>query len=176
MKNEIELSQLIVSSSGEEYVAIKPICQGLGIDHSVQMRDLKKDEILSSVVVSKTTTGGDGKNYSMQCLPLKYVFGWLFTISPKKVKPEAVDALIAYRQKVYDVLWEHFAESKIFLKEKERLLEAELEKVESAKSDFSGAKSKLKNAEDNLKKVRSLTFEEWKSRQTSMLDEREFIQ
>tara|TARA_R110001592_G_scaffold268269_3_gene534506 strand:+ start:21927 stop:22460 length:534 start_codon:yes stop_codon:yes gene_type:complete len=174
MENEIQLSKLLICDAENEFVAIKPICQGLGIDHSVQIRDLKKDEILGSVVVSKTTTGSDGKNYSMQCLPIKYVFGWLFTISPKKVKPEAAEVLIQYRRKVYDVLWEHFAESKIFLKQKERMLEAELEHVENAKRDFSSARSKLKNAEGSLKKIRSLTFEEWKSRQMSMLDNEDF--
>lgn len=174
MNNEIQLSNLLISNSGEDFVAIKPICQGLGIDNSVQIRDLKKDEILGSTVVSKTTVAADGKERDMQCLPIKYVFGWLFTISPKKVKPEVANALIDYRKKVYDILWEHFAESKIFLKQKERMLEAELEQVENAKKDFSGARAKLKNAEDSLKKVRALTFEEWKSRQVSMLDHKEF--
>ena len=54
---------------GQNYVAIKPICEALGIDHSVQIRDLKEDPILSSVVVNMTATGSDGKQYQTLTFP-----------------------------------------------------------------------------------------------------------
>ena len=48
---------------GQNYVAVKPICEALGIDHSGQIRELKEDPILGSVVDCTSTTGGDGKQF-----------------------------------------------------------------------------------------------------------------
>ena len=104
--NSIEIECPI--ENGQTYVAVKPICVALGIDHSVQIRDLKEDVILGSVMVYMTTTGGDGKQYDMVCIPLKFVFGWLFSINENRVKPEAKEHVLRYKMECYEVLFNHF--------------------------------------------------------------------
>lgn len=79
----------IVATSDEQLVPIRPICDALGIDYKVQWQKLKDDEDLSSTMVLSTTVGADRKEREMCCLPIRYIFGWLFTINPKNVKPEA---------------------------------------------------------------------------------------
>lgn len=49
----------------------------------ITIRKIKEDEILGSVIPLRGTTGADGKQYDMFCLPLQYIFGWLFTINPQ---------------------------------------------------------------------------------------------
>lgn len=98
----------IVATSDEQLVPIRPICDALGIDYKVQWQKLKDDEDLSSTMVLSTTVGADRKEREMCCLPIRYIFGWLFTINPKNMKPEAQEAVRAYRRSCYDALYAHF--------------------------------------------------------------------
>ena len=44
----------------------------------------------------------------MVCLPLMYIYGWLFTINPKNVAPEAKETVTKYRMECYQALYRHF--------------------------------------------------------------------
>lgn len=102
-------SQLICIHSGREpMIAIKPICEGVGIDWSSQYQKIKNDPILSSVMVIITTTGADGKCYKMACLPLGYLNGWLLGIDTNRVKPEIKENLIQYQKECYKVLSDYW--------------------------------------------------------------------
>src|SRR5690554_8032106 len=101
----VNKSTIILIEDGNKLVPVKPICQALGVDFASQKEKIETDEVLSSVVGLNPTTGADGKEYEMFCIPLKYVFGWLFTINPKNVKEEARESVIAYRKECYDVLY-----------------------------------------------------------------------
>ena len=79
----------IVSTSDEQLVPIRPICEALGIAYPTQFQKIQEDEDLSSTITLRVTVGADGKQREMACLPVEFVFGWLFTINPKNVKPEA---------------------------------------------------------------------------------------
>lgn len=104
--NEVEIS---FPKQGETIlVPIKPVCEVLGIDAKSQRDSIQNHPILGSVGVQNPSTGSDGKTYEMFCLPLKYFFGWLFSIDARKVKPEASEAVIQYQEKVYDVIYEKF--------------------------------------------------------------------
>ena len=67
------------------FVPVKPICEAIGIDHSAQVQRIKRHYILDSTVVTLTTVGADGKDREMLCLPLEFVYGWLFTIDANLV-------------------------------------------------------------------------------------------
>ena len=41
----------------------------------------------------------------LACIPLRALAGWLFTINPGKVAPEARPALVAYQREAADVLY-----------------------------------------------------------------------
>lgn len=122
MENQIitvnEKEILIISENSNKYVAIRPICEAIGIDYSSQLKKIKEDSILSSVVVLSTTTGADEKQYKMQTLPLRYVFGWLFRIDSRNVKEEIRESMEKYQKECYDVLFDTFTKRTSILKEK----------------------------------------------------------
>jgi len=99
---------VMVESDHERLIPIKPICEALGIASQKQIEKIKEDDILSSVATLGVSTGADGKQYEMFCLPLQYIFGWLFTINPKNVNESSREAVIKYRRECYDILYKHF--------------------------------------------------------------------
>ena len=98
--------EIVVTS--DMCVPIKPICEALGVAFQSQAEKIKSDLILSSVVTLGITTGADGKQYEMLCLPLKYVYGWIFSINPNNVKVESRENVMRYKQECYDALYEYF--------------------------------------------------------------------
>ena len=82
-----ETNITIVHSGSDIFVPVHTITDALGVDFSSQRKRIMEDPILASTVVQKTTVGSDGKQRDMLCLPFEFVFGWLFTINPDKVKP-----------------------------------------------------------------------------------------
>lgn len=151
----------IVATSDEQLVPIRPICDALGIDAKVQRQKIQEDEDLSSTGVLSTSVGADGKEREMLCLPIRYIFGWLFTINPKNVKPEAQDAVRAYRRSCYDALFEHFAARAQFVEQKQKEIDRQLTVVEEARENFRNAKNVMSDAEAKLKKLRSLTMDDY---------------
>lgn len=144
-----------VDKDGDIYVPIKPICDALGIADNKQREKIKEDEILSSVGTLRVSTGADGKQYEMFCLPLQYIYGWLFTINPKNVATAAREAVARYRRECYDVLYEHFAGS---LRRRVEENEAEiglLREINAAIGEEKEAKARRRKAEEALDKLRS---------------------
>lgn len=144
-----------VERDGEIFVPIKPICDAIGIDAKAQRDKIQNDEILFSVGVLSTSTGADGKQYEMYCLPLRYVFGWLFTINAKNVAPEARETVSKYRRECYDGLYDHFTGSMRRTIETNNAEIELLKKINDAISDEKEAKSRRKKAEEALGKLRS---------------------
>ncbi len=97
---------IVVDFNNQPYTPMRPIVEGMGLDWKAQLVKIKQR--FSSVVGEITTTGKDGKQYLMLCLPLKKLFGWLMTISPNKVKPELRDTVIMYQNECDDVLWDYW--------------------------------------------------------------------
>ncbi|WP_153037946.1 phage antirepressor N-terminal domain-containing protein, partial [Acinetobacter baumannii] len=97
---------LLVEHNGQPYTAMRPIVENIGLDWKTQLIKIKQR--FNSVVGEIPTTGKDGKQYKMLCLPLKKLFGWLMTISPNKVKPELRDTVIKYQEECDDVLWDYW--------------------------------------------------------------------
>ncbi|MBW4362498.1 phage antirepressor N-terminal domain-containing protein [Flavobacterium taihuense] len=129
-------NEIFISNNGsEKAIAIKQICNALGVDFSRQLKKIKEDEILGSVMGVTPTTGADGKTYEMNTLPLKYIFGWLFTINPENVNPEIKQDLIKYRKQCYEKLFDSFTKRDSILKEK-AMYQIEIERLENElKSD-----------------------------------------
>lgn len=89
------------------FIALKPICDRLGLDWAAQLQRLKGDEILTEGMVVTTIPSSKGPQETT-CLRLDLVNGWLFTISDKRVKPECREIVLAYKRECYAVLFEHF--------------------------------------------------------------------
>lgn len=100
-----------VTENGQVFLPVKPICQAIGVDHDAQRQRIKRHRKLSSVAVTITATGADGKNYDMLALPLQYVYGWVFSIDISMVSEDALPSVERYQDECYDILYRHFAGS-----------------------------------------------------------------
>jgi len=156
--NQVDIT---IIQDGEKRVAIRPICDALGIDFSAQLQRLKRDEILNSTVVTITTVGGDKKEREMATIPLKYVFGWLFTIETSKMKEETKDAVLQYKIMCYDALYNYFTRHDEFLEFRDKAVEQKLAIYDAARLDFRFAKEKVAQAREELNEVRKLTESEY---------------
>jgi hypothetical protein len=154
---------IVIDEDGQKFVPIKPICEALGVDYSSQLQKIKEDEILCSVVGLSTTTGADGKSYKMSTIPLKYVFGWLFTISSKNVKEESREGLKNYKEMCYTSLYDYFTEHSTFIEEKEKKLNEYVDKEAQARESFKNAEKLLKEIRTERDVFRKTTFDEWKA-------------
>lgn len=89
------------------YVAVRPICEALGIDWSAQLKRVKADPVLSeAVALIATPFGRHGQEET--CLKLDFVNGWLMGIDSRRVREEARDKLIEYQRECHAVLFRHF--------------------------------------------------------------------
>ncbi len=93
-------------SNGVGWVAIKPICEAIGISFGSQRAKLVSDPELNCVDID--TVAEDGKRRSMVCLPISQLNGWLYTINPNKVRSNIKVKLVRYQQECRDVLFQHF--------------------------------------------------------------------
>lgn len=155
--------QIVMLNDTENHVPVKPICEALGIAEEPQMLKIKRDEILGPVATLKVATGGDGKQYEMACIPLEFVFGWLFTINPKNVKPEAQQAVTRYKLECYKALFHHFKDQSEFLRQKQLAIAEQYEQVERIRIEFKNTRIRLDEAKTVFQQIRSMTFEEWKA-------------
>jgi len=104
---------LTLPHDGKHYVAMKPMCENIGLDWRGQRERVLRNEVLKSVVLMTRTTGRDGKEYSMLCLPLEYLNGWLFGVDVTRLKsPEARTALIRYQRECFKVLYDYWHNGK----------------------------------------------------------------
>ena len=104
-------SLITVEQNGNHYVAMKPICENIGLAWEPQVLRIKRDEVLSQgmIVMIIPTNGGD---QNMICLPIEYLNGWLFGIDINRCKPEIRDTLIKYKKECYQALHDYWFNGK----------------------------------------------------------------
>lgn len=158
--NETEI--FIISEANEKFVAIKPICQALGVNYDTQIEKINNDEILGQLTTLRGSTGADGKEYKMRVMPIRFIFGWLFTINPKNVNPEIKHLIIKYRMECYNALFDSFTKRTSLLKEKTSLqieienLEEDLKtdsryiKIQELKTSVKQTSQQLNNLDKNV--------------------------
>ncbi len=156
---------IIIIENGEKRVAIKPLCQILGVDPDWQNARIKEDEILGELHKVSYVVAADGKSREMATIPFKYVFGWLFSINPKKVSEGSRDALIRYKKECYDALYFHFTELDEYLKYRTEMAERKFEEVERYRDDFKETKARLDKAKEEFAEIRALTLEKYRAMQ-----------
>lgn len=154
---------IVVDEKGEKFVPIKPICEALGVNYTTQLEKLENDELIDSVIPLRGTTGADGKTYKMKCIPLEFVFGWLFSISSKNVKEEVKESLINYKRLCHKALYNYFTEHATFIEQKEKKLNEFVDKEVEARNHFKYAEKVLKEIRAERDVFRKTTFEEWKA-------------
>jgi len=158
---KINNTEIVVVENGEKYIPIRPICDALGIDFSVQLKKLKSHPIFGSGVVMNTTTGADGKQYEMATILFKWVFGWLGIIDPRKVKESSRQGVLNYQEECYNVLYNHFTRQSEFLQQRQDAVEQQIEEVDRLRHEFKDADRRMREARAELDRVRSVTFNQW---------------
>ncbi len=90
-----------------KFVAIKPICDTLGIDWKAQKNRIDRNPVLAKgrVITTLPSVGGPQETV---CLRLDLINGWLFGIDAQRVRPEARDLVITYQEECHAVLFQHF--------------------------------------------------------------------
>lgn len=89
------------------YVAMKPICENIGLQWEAQLRRIKRNHVLSKgMTIMDIPSNGGIQQYV--CLPLGLLNGWLMGVDISKVKLEIKDTLIKYQLECFDVLYKHF--------------------------------------------------------------------
>ncbi len=88
------------------FVAIKPICERLGISERVQRRKLMGDKRRWGADLMVLPSAGGHQETC--CIPLSKVSAWLFSISASKVNPELREAVEQYQDEASEVLDHHF--------------------------------------------------------------------
>lgn len=92
---------------GEVFVAVKTICDAIGLDYERAKRNIKEHPVLSAGMSVQTyQVGGQGRE--MVCLNLDYIHGWLFSISANHVRKEIRPNLLTYQRECYKVLKDHY--------------------------------------------------------------------
>jgi len=117
-----ELMVVLVEIGGERQVLVplRQFCQYLGVDWSGQYRHVMHDDVLSTEVVSVAIATvivpmrGRKRSYSTLCLPLDLLPGWLFGLTPSRVKPSLAPRLHRYRKECFRMLWQAFQQGSLW--------------------------------------------------------------
>jgi len=165
---KINKTNILLIENGEKRIAIKPICTALGVDSDWQNSRIKEDEILGQLHKISYVVAADKKERKMATIPFKYVFGWLFSINPKNVAPEARENIIRYKLECYDALYNHFIELDEYLKFRTEMAENKWDEVEAAREGFKFAKSTLESLKKEFADARALTIEEYREMKAQM--------
>jgi len=122
----------LVEIDGERQavVPLRQFCDYLGIDWSAQRQRLVRDEVLAAEMLRIAVTNEQLPrkrgyyNRPVICLPLEVLPGWLFNISPTRVKPALQEKVQRYRRLCYRALWRAFQRGELFPVEEPTSVEA----------------------------------------------------
>lgn len=103
-------SVMTINVDGTQYVAIRPICQALGIDRKRQQQKITSEERWGHMTPPCQTPGGVQE---MLCIPLRKLNGWLFSINPNKVRPDLKEKVIRYQEECFEVLYRYWNEGAV---------------------------------------------------------------
>ncbi|MBB3142831.1 phage antirepressor N-terminal domain-containing protein [Halomonas organivorans] len=97
------------SVEGVVRVAMKPICDTIGLAWHGQHERIKRHAVLKTCVrVIRTQLPGERQHRKLLTLPLSKLNGWLFGIDTNRVKPEIRQRLVEYQAECFDVLADYW--------------------------------------------------------------------
>lgn len=146
---------IVASEQSEGLIPIRPICEALGVSFTKQNSKLKSHPIYGSVVTLRVTTGADGKQYEMICIPIEFLPGWLFSIHPDNVKEESRENIIAYQIECNKALFNYFFGSQKRQLENNRIEIALLEEIGELTQQKTVVTSELNEKKQALNKLRT---------------------
>ena len=146
--------------NGEYYVPIKPICNELGIDHNTAMKSIKNDDSLAELHSLTPQLSEDGKRREMFSLPWWTLYGWLYSVSSSRVKPEVRPTLKLYKNMCHKILHDFFVGSAEHMTKRRQMYMA----MQSEKRELEILEGKLSTNEDFQKfMAKKKTYQKLKS-------------
>ena len=136
-------------------VPVKPICEAFGVASNKQIEKLKENLLYSSVGTLRVSTGADGKQYEMYCLPFEYCLAWMLGINSANVKEEIREKLLDYQRDCVDVLKRHFIGNMRKQAEINQLEIQSLERINELTENKNRINTELKEERDKLQKIRN---------------------
>lgn len=98
--------------NGVPHVAVKPICEAIGIDWEGQRQKINRQPWATTFITK--VVAEDGKRRDMTMIDRKAFTMWLATIETSRLKNEqAKDLLIAYQREAADALDQYFNEGAV---------------------------------------------------------------
>jgi prophage antirepressor-like protein len=119
-----------LAKDGDYWVAVKPICEALGVNYNRQFQNLKEHRVFTRVFAKQQMHDSSNRLQYMISLPEKFIYGWLFQIRSDN------DQLAKYQKECCEILYNHFHGS---ITQRREVLQ---EKIE--------IKSKIEHLEDEL--------------------------
>ena len=116
--------------NGHPYVAMKPICENIGLSWAGQFERINRHPVLSEGI-RVIRTPSSGGHQDMTCLPLSMLNGWLFGVDVNRVRPDVQPKLIRYQLECFDVLHRHFMQPSVPSDLYGRILKAEKDEAAS---------------------------------------------
>ncbi len=103
-----EHSLLTLSEGSTVYVAMRSICESMGLDWNGQYQRILRNEVLAPTMCVTHMVAADGKTREVVTLPLDLLNGWLFGIDASRVKPELKEMVLRYQRECYRVLADYW--------------------------------------------------------------------
>lgn len=115
MQNQVKVVQFhdqtltVIPQQNKLLVAIKPICENLGIQWHAQRKRIHRDDVLNSTASMMDSVAKDGKTRELLCLPLEFLNGWLFGIDTSRIKNLQIkERVLQYKRECYQVLHDYW--------------------------------------------------------------------
>lgn len=94
---------------GKPFVAMKPICENIGLQWEAQLKRIKRNPVLmTSMSIMDIQMPSDDQRRDYAFMPLSKLNGWLFGVDVNRVREEIKPRLIQYQEECFDVLFRHF--------------------------------------------------------------------
>lgn len=92
-----------LSKNGVNHIAVKPICEALGIDYIRAFKNLKDDPVFGPSLSKQTILiPGDTQSRKFVCITEEFVYGWILSLR------SLAEGLLEYKLECHHVLFEYF--------------------------------------------------------------------
>lgn len=139
----------------QHYVAIAPMCKALGIEYEIQFAAIKADPIMGMyfiqlLIVPVEVVPGAPRIY---CLPVKYVFGWLFSINDLASNDR--NHFLECMNESYTALYDHFYQRTRLYELREKMLGERQEEVTVLEEQMKQIKISCGKIKEEMNRIRS---------------------
>lgn len=100
--NGINLVAYIASHGGEQWVAIKPLCEALGLKVQTQQKRIHNNPQFKVAPISGVPSSG-GPQETL-CIPVRQIGMWICTINARKVKDSVRSNLLLFQEHLQSVI------------------------------------------------------------------------